>query len=74
MFLRASHSPWKCIPQNVLVVLRGVTLAYLAGTSVMIAHYKLNVEESETKLEHFFSFTLMSHLLIFLYHLITWVR
>ena len=75
VFLRACHSPWKFIAQNHLVILRALTLAYLVATSAMIGHYKINVEVSETtKFKHLFSFTMICHVLVFFYHLITWVR
>ncbi|GJN72558.1 hypothetical protein PLICBS_006631 [Purpureocillium lilacinum] len=73
VFLRACHSPWKFIAQNHLVILRALTLAYLVATSAMIGHYKINVEVSETtKFKHLFSFTMVCHALVFVYHLITW--
>ncbi|EFY95902.1 hypothetical protein X797_010896 [Metarhizium robertsii] len=72
VFLRCSHSPWRWIPQNALVGLRGCVLAYLVATSVMTGHYKMNVEESEdSPLANMFDFSLISYAMTFMYHLIT---
>ncbi|KND90133.1 hypothetical protein TOPH_05249, partial [Tolypocladium ophioglossoides CBS 100239] len=73
VFLRASHSPWRCIPQNVLVVLRGIVLAYLTATSAMIMHYKLTEESDKPLAHHLFDFSLISQALVLVYHLITFV-
>lgn len=73
VFLRASHSPWRCIPQNVLVVLRGIVLAYLTASSAMILHYKLTEESDKALAHHLFDFSLISQALVFLYHLVTFV-
>ncbi|KAK7419690.1 hypothetical protein QQZ08_010777 [Neonectria magnoliae] len=69
-FLRASHSPWSFIPQNVLVVLRGIMLAFIVGTGAMVAHYKLNEESEYTNWRHIFDYSIISFFLVFLYHLI----
>lgn len=47
-FLRACHSPWRFIPQNILVIIRGIILAYLTAVGVMAAKYKLGVESEFT--------------------------
>lgn len=74
IFLRASHSPWRWIPQNVLVVLRGGVLAYLVATSIMTGHYKVNVEESaDGALRNVFDFALITSAMTFMYHLVTFV-
>ncbi|POR33502.1 Uncharacterized protein TPAR_06280, partial [Tolypocladium paradoxum] len=70
VFLRASHSPWRCIPQDVLVILRGIVLAYLTATSAMIAHYKLTEESDKPLAHHLFDFSLISQVLVFVYHLV----
>ncbi|PHH75286.1 hypothetical protein CDD80_2503 [Ophiocordyceps camponoti-rufipedis] len=70
-FLRISHSPWGCIPQNALVLLRGAMLTYLAATAAMIGHYKLTEESEDSQWRHFFDFPLISYGLVTLYHLIT---
>ncbi|PNY28108.1 Uncharacterized protein TCAP_01969 [Tolypocladium capitatum] len=73
VFLRASHSPWGCIPQNVLVVIRGIILGYLTATSALIAHYKLTEESDKPLAHHLFDFSLISLALVLVYHLITFV-
>ncbi|RCI10033.1 hypothetical protein L249_8736, partial [Ophiocordyceps polyrhachis-furcata BCC 54312] len=70
-FLRVSHSPWGCIPQNVLVLLRGAYLVYLAAVAAMIGHYKLTEESEDSQWRHFFDFALISYGLVMLYHAIT---
>ena len=47
-FLRASHSPWRFIPQNVLVILRGITLGYLVASGIMLVKYKLGLDSDLT--------------------------
>lgn len=62
------------MPQNILVALRGSILAYLVATGAMIVHYKLNVEESAgSQWRHLFDFALVSHLLVFVYHVLAFV-
>ncbi|KAM4067178.1 hypothetical protein HRG_001169 [Hirsutella rhossiliensis] len=70
-FLRVSHSPWQCIPQNVLVVLRGMMLAYLTAVAAMIGHYKHTEESEDSPWRHLFDFGLISYALVSSYHLIT---
>ncbi|TFB05000.1 hypothetical protein CCMA1212_003198 [Trichoderma ghanense] len=41
VFLRASHSPWSLIPQNVLSFVRGSILAYLTVAAALILNYEL---------------------------------
>ncbi|ETS06786.1 hypothetical protein M419DRAFT_67714 [Trichoderma reesei RUT C-30] len=41
VFLRASHSPWSLIPQNVLSFIRGSILAYLTVAAILILNYEL---------------------------------
>ncbi|OAQ59211.1 hypothetical protein VFPPC_14737 [Pochonia chlamydosporia 170] len=72
IFLRTSHSPWRWIPQNFLVILRGIVLTYLAATAVMTGHYKMNVEESETSLvSSLFDFGVLCSVLTLAYHVVT---
>ncbi|KHN93754.1 uncharacterized protein MAM_08395 [Metarhizium album ARSEF 1941] len=72
IFLRCSHSPWRWIPQNALVVLRGCVLVYMAAAAVMTGHYKMNVEETEdSPLANLFDFSNISFALAILYHIIT---
>ncbi|KAH8675096.1 hypothetical protein BGZ61DRAFT_361294 [Ilyonectria robusta] len=70
-FLRACHSPWRFIPQNILVILRGIVLAFIVATGVMVTHYKLSEESELTNWRHFFDFSIVSFIMVFLYHLIT---
>jgi hypothetical protein len=43
--LRVCHSPWIAIGQQALVILRGITAAYLLISFVMIIHYDLKFNE-----------------------------
>ncbi|KPM42174.1 hypothetical protein AK830_g4388 [Neonectria ditissima] len=70
-FLRASHSPWRFIPQNVLVILRGLMLAFIIGTGAMIADYKLNEESDYSNWRLIFDYSIICFFLVFLYHLVT---
>ncbi|KAF7552657.1 hypothetical protein G7Z17_g4184 [Cylindrodendrum hubeiense] len=70
-FLRACHSPWRFIPQNALVLLRGILLAFIVATGVMITHSKLHEDSEYTNWRHLFDFAIVSFILVFLYHLIT---
>lgn len=72
-FLRASHSPWRFIPQNILVILRGTVLAYLLASAIMGADYKLSLNSDYTNWRVFFDFAIVSFVLTFIYHVITFV-
>ncbi|KOS21878.1 hypothetical protein ESCO_002058 [Escovopsis weberi] len=70
-FLRASHSPWSCLPQNVLVVVRGFIVVYLIATAAMVLDYELTQDKTVTKKSGlWFNFALISGLLVLIYHLI----
>ncbi|KAL7792128.1 hypothetical protein V8C37DRAFT_402540 [Trichoderma ceciliae] len=71
VFLRASHSPWFFIPQNVLVFFRGVILAYLIATAFMVANYKLTEDITLSNWRLLFDFALISGALVLIYHIIT---
>lgn len=70
-FLRASHSPWRFIPQNILVILRGLILAYLVALGIMGTHYKLGLESEHPVWRFLFDFSVISYVLVSLYHIIT---
>ncbi|KEY72350.1 hypothetical protein S7711_01032 [Stachybotrys chartarum IBT 7711] len=70
-FLRASHSPWRFIPQNILVIARGLLLAYLATIAATGADYKLTQESDYTKWRLLFDFSVVSFVLVLIYHVIT---
>ncbi|KAK4068056.1 hypothetical protein Trihar35433_6616 [Trichoderma harzianum] len=55
VFLRASHSPWCFIPQNVLVFFRGLILAYLIAASILVLNYETtDAAPGETNARLFF--------------------
>ncbi|KAH7131584.1 hypothetical protein B0J13DRAFT_106838 [Dactylonectria estremocensis] len=70
-FLRACHSPWRFIPQNVLVIIRGIILAIIVANGAMVAHYKYHEESEYTSWRHLFDFCILSFITVFLYHLIS---
>ncbi|KAI5458768.1 hypothetical protein BGZ63DRAFT_427140 [Mariannaea sp. PMI_226] len=70
-FLRATHSPWRWIPQNVLVLFRGLVLAYLIATGVMIIDYIFSRDTFFPLPAYFFDFAIDSYILVLLYHIIT---
>jgi hypothetical protein len=72
-FLRASHSPWRFIPQNILVILRGVVLAYLVALGVMGSNYKLGLESENPVWRFLFDFSVISYVFVAVYHIITFV-
>ncbi|KAL7944189.1 hypothetical protein V8C42DRAFT_358426 [Trichoderma barbatum] len=70
VFLRASHSPWCFIPQNVLVFFRGLILAYLVATAILVLNYE-TTDTTETNYRLFFDFAIISGALVLLYFIIT---
>ncbi|KAJ6781661.1 hypothetical protein PWT90_01411 [Aphanocladium album] len=70
-FLRASHSPWNWIPQRLLVKLRGLVVAYLTGTGIMTAYYKLTEFTDHPKWYLLFHFGVLSFILSHFWHLVT---
>ncbi|KAL7929650.1 hypothetical protein V8C35DRAFT_284156 [Trichoderma chlorosporum] len=71
VFLRASHSPWCFIPQNVLVFFRGLILAYLIAATVLVLNYETTQATTETNARLFFDFAIISGALVLLYFMIT---
>ncbi|KAF5017212.1 hypothetical protein F66182_10882, partial [Fusarium sp. NRRL 66182] len=55
-FLRASHSPWHFIPQNVLVILRGLVLAFIFAMGILVLNYELNEKSEFSKWRIVFDF------------------
>lgn len=56
-----------------LVFFRGVILAYLIATGIVVLNYKLTEDPTESNWRLFFDFTLISGALVLLYFLITFV-
>ncbi|KAK0767133.1 hypothetical protein N5P37_000866 [Trichoderma harzianum] len=72
VFLRASHSPWCFIPQNVLVFFRGLILAYLIAASILVLNYETtDAAPGETNARLFFDFAIISGAMVLLYFIIT---
>ncbi|QPC71377.1 hypothetical protein HYE68_002129 [Fusarium pseudograminearum] len=70
-FLRACHSPWSCIPQNALVILRGLVLTFLIAVGILILNFELHEHSEYSKWRIIFDFANISFFFIFLYHLQT---
>ncbi|KAF4459930.1 hypothetical protein FALBO_13311 [Fusarium albosuccineum] len=68
-FLRACHSPWRFIPQNVLVIIRGFIMAFLIAMGILILNFELNEPSKFSKWRIVFDFGNISFLFVFLYHL-----
>ncbi|OPB42628.1 ribosomal protein S2 [Trichoderma guizhouense] len=72
VFLRASHSPWCFIPQNVLVFFRGLILAYLIAASILVLNYETtDAAPGETNARLLFDFAIISGFMVLLYFIIT---
>ncbi|KAI8667657.1 hypothetical protein NCS55_00788000 [Fusarium keratoplasticum] len=69
-FLRACHSPWRFIPQNVLVILRGLALAALLAMGIVILDYEINEPSDFSDWRIVFDFANISFFFAFLYQLI----
>ncbi|KAF4976879.1 hypothetical protein FZEAL_6521 [Fusarium zealandicum] len=70
-FLRACHSPWRFIPQNVLVILRGLLLAFTLAVLIMVLDYELNEPSDFSRWRLVFDFANISLFFVFLYQLRT---
>ncbi|KAM0555862.1 hypothetical protein ACHAPJ_006261 [Fusarium lateritium] len=68
-FLRACHSPWPCIPQNILVILRGLVLAFVIAVGILVLVFEFNEISQYSKWRIIFDFANLSFFLIFLYEL-----
>ncbi|KAK2731475.1 hypothetical protein CKAH01_08895 [Colletotrichum kahawae] len=69
-FLRACHSPWRCLPQNVLCWIRGGVVAYLTAVGVMILDYKLREKSPYSNWRVVFDFSIVTYSLLLIYHLV----
>ncbi|OAA53538.1 hypothetical protein ISF_08699 [Cordyceps fumosorosea ARSEF 2679] len=70
-FLRASHSPWECIPQTYLVRLRALVLTFLTGSGIMAFYYKFTEFRDHPIWYLLFHFGSLSFVLSLIWHLIT---
>ncbi|KAF6843139.1 hypothetical protein CMUS01_02419 [Colletotrichum musicola] len=69
-FLRACHSSWRCLPQNVICWIRGGVVAYLIAAGVMILDYKLREESPYSNWRILFDFSIVTWSLLLIYHLV----
>ncbi|KAM0217957.1 hypothetical protein ACHAQD_007155 [Fusarium lateritium] len=72
-FLRAAHSPWSFIPQNVLVILRGIVLALVTAVGILILNFEFHENTEYSNWRIIFDFANISFFFIFLYQLKTFV-
>ncbi|KAH7173876.1 uncharacterized protein B0J16DRAFT_406235 [Fusarium flagelliforme] len=70
-FLRACHSPWSRIPQNVLVIIRGLLLTFLIAVGILILNFELHETSEFTNWRIIFDFANISFFFIVLYQLQT---
>ncbi|KAF9770335.1 hypothetical protein IL306_012146 [Fusarium sp. DS 682] len=70
-FLRASHSPWSFIPQNVLVILRGIVLSLVTAVVILVLNYELREQSEFSNWRLVFDFANISLFFVFLYQLKT---
>ena len=72
-FLRACHSPWSRIPQNVLVIIRGLLLTFLIAVGILIFNFELHEHSEFSNWRIIFDFANISFFFIVLYQLLTFV-
>jgi hypothetical protein len=72
-FLRACHSPWSFIPQNVLVILRGIVLALVTAVGILVLNFEFHEHTEYSKWRIIFDFANLSLFFVFLYELKTFV-
>ncbi|KAH7241500.1 hypothetical protein BKA59DRAFT_545933 [Fusarium tricinctum] len=70
-FLRACHSPWSFIPQNVLVILRGIVLALVTAVGILVLNFEFHEHTEYSKWRIIFDFANLSLFFVFLYELKT---
>ncbi|KAM0343376.1 hypothetical protein ACHAPU_008554 [Fusarium lateritium] len=70
-FIRACHSPWPRIPQNVLVFLRGIVLVLAIVVGILVLNFEFREYSEYSKWRIIFDFANLSFFFIFLYQLIT---
>ncbi|KAF3767276.1 hypothetical protein M406DRAFT_251747 [Cryphonectria parasitica EP155] len=70
IFLRAAHSPWRPLNQNVLGYVRAALLAYMIAAGGMLLDYKIKHRDDEhTNWRIPFQFSTVTWFLLILYHL-----
>ncbi|CAM1507584.1 Fc.00g072250.m01.CDS01 [Cosmosporella sp. VM-42] len=69
-FLRASHSPWSFIPQNVLVTIRGLILLYLLIAAFFVGYYEIHERSDFSNFRHFFELANIALAFVIIYFLI----
>ncbi|RKL24759.1 hypothetical protein BFJ68_g760 [Fusarium oxysporum] len=70
-FLRASHSPWSFIPQNILVILRGIVLSLVTAVVILVLNYEIHEQSEFSDWRIVFDFANISLFFVFLYQLKT---
>lgn len=71
IYLRACHSPWSLISQNVLAFIRLVFAGYLSTVLGFAVKYKLEQVDEHTKWRIPFQFSTVSFVLLWAYHNLT---
>ncbi|KAI1074047.1 hypothetical protein F5B20DRAFT_574375 [Whalleya microplaca] len=70
IYLRACHSPWRKVNQQVLLLLRLVFAGYLSAVFGVSLKYKLELEDEHTRWRIPFQFSTVSFILQWAYHLL----
>ncbi|KAH8911587.1 hypothetical protein BR93DRAFT_965368 [Coniochaeta sp. PMI_546] len=70
IFLRVCHSPWTWIPQATLTKARGLVAVYLTALWPILINLKLRHDEAHGPWLLAFDFSMLSYLLLWLYHVI----
>lgn len=68
IFLRACHSPWKWLNQNLLCYARGGVLVYLVVVFGMSSHFKLDRDDDHSAWRFLFQFSSITWAMILAYH------
>ncbi|KAH7039637.1 uncharacterized protein B0I36DRAFT_357039 [Microdochium trichocladiopsis] len=71
IYLRACHSPWRLISQNLLTFIRLVLAGYLTTVLGFALKYKLEQDDEHTKWRIPFQFSTVSFVLLWAYHNLT---
>jgi hypothetical protein len=75
IFLRAAHSPWHGLNQNVLTYLRGAIVLYLTAVGGMLIDYKVErIDDEQHNLWYqLWQFSTITFALLWVYHVIVFV-
>ncbi|OIW28231.1 hypothetical protein CONLIGDRAFT_681207 [Coniochaeta ligniaria NRRL 30616] len=73
-FLRVCHSPWTWISQATLIQSRGLIVAYLTALWPILINLNLRLEDGHSRWSLAFDFSVLSYLLLWIYHVIVFAE